>query len=83
MVEHTAKLGRIVLTHPLYGPDLASSDFPWPTQMEDGIHGQHFTNSDAVIAAMKHWFTSNVAEYIFFKQAWHAGSCPLLTKMLS
>ena len=35
-------------------------------QTEDGPHGQHFPNNDAITATMKQWFTSHAAEFLFF-----------------
>jgi histone-lysine N-methyltransferase SETMAR len=49
---HIAKLGWIVLPHPPYSPDLASSDFHLFGP------GQHFPDNDAVIAAVRKWLAS-------------------------
>lgn len=60
-MEHAAKSGWTVLPHPTYSPDLASSDFHLFRQMKDGLHGQHFPDSDTLITAVRKWITSDGA----------------------
>jgi hypothetical protein len=62
-MEHIANLGWTVLPHPLYNPDLASSDFHLLRLMKDGLHGQHFPSNDAVVRAVKQWATSAAADF--------------------
>ena len=31
--------------------------------MKDGLHGQHFPSSDAIVAAVKQWITSAGADF--------------------
>ena len=62
-VEHTANFSWTVLLHPLYSPDLVSSDFHLFGLMKDGLHWQHFLSSDAVVAAVKQWITSTGADF--------------------
>jgi len=57
-VEHFANLGYTVLPHPLCSLDLVPSNFQPFRLLKDGLCGQHFPSSDAVIAAMKQWITS-------------------------
>jgi hypothetical protein len=59
---HVAKFGWIVLPHPLYGVDLATSDFNLFGPMKDGLRGQHFPD-DAVIAAERKWVASPGADF--------------------
>ncbi|PNF14748.1 hypothetical protein B7P43_G08352 [Cryptotermes secundus] len=49
---HITKFGWTVLPHPPYSPDLAPSDFHLFGPMKDGLHGHHFPDNDAVIAAV-------------------------------
>jgi len=38
--------------------------------MKDGLHGQHFPSSDAIVAAVKQWITSAGAD--FYKHSMQA-----------
>ena len=62
-LEHIANLGRSVLPHPLYSPDLAPSDFHLLGSMKGELHRQHFPSNGAVIADVKQWVTSADADY--------------------
>jgi len=62
-VEHTANLGWTVLTHPLYSPDLAPSDFHTFRPMKDGLRRQHSPSNDTVVRAVKQWATSAGADF--------------------
>ena len=46
-MEHSDIFGWTVLSHPLYIPDLVTSDFHLFQSMKDGFHGQRFASSDA------------------------------------
>ena len=50
-------------SHPLYHLDLARSDFYLFRQMKEGLNGQHFPSSDAVISALKQRITSASADF--------------------
>jgi hypothetical protein len=60
---HVAQFGWTVLPHPPYSPDLAPSDFRLLGPMKSGIHGQHFPDVDAVIAAVRKWVASAGANF--------------------
>ena len=62
-VEHIANLGWTVLPHPPYSLDLAPSDFHLFRLIKDGLHGQHFSSNEVVIAAVKQWATSACANF--------------------
>ena len=59
-MEHTVNLGWTVLPHPPYCPDLAPFDFHLLKLMKD--NHQHFPSNNAIIAAVKQWVTSAVAD---------------------
>ena len=61
-VEHIANLGRTVLPHPPYSPDLAPSDFHLFGPQKDGLRG-HFASNNAVVQAVKQWATSAGADF--------------------
>jgi len=55
-MEYIANLGILflhTLVHPSYSLDLMSSDFHRTGPMQDGLCGQHFPSSKAIIAALK------------------------------
>jgi hypothetical protein len=52
--EAITKLGWTVLHHPLYGPNLAASDFHHFGALRDAIHGKSFGSGD-VIEEVKKW----------------------------
>ena len=58
--ENIANLGWTFLPHPLYSLDLVPSSFHLIEPMKDGLHGQHFPSSGAIVAAVKQWVTSTV-----------------------
>jgi len=58
--ENIANLGWTFLPHPLYSLDLVPSIFHLIEPMKDGLHGQHFPSSGAIVAAVKQWVTSTV-----------------------
>jgi hypothetical protein len=60
---HVAQFGWTVLPHPPYSPDLALSDFRLFGPMKDRLHGQHFPDNDAVIAAVRKWVASAGADF--------------------
>ena len=62
-VEHIANLGWTVLPHPPYSPDLVPSDFHVFGPMKDGLRGQHFPSSNAIVRAVKQWATSAGADF--------------------
>ena len=62
-VEHIFNLGRTVVPHPPYCPDLAPSDFHLFGPIKDGVRGQHFPSNDAVVRAVKQWATSAGANF--------------------
>jgi len=62
-VEHIENLVWIVLPHLLYSWDLVPSDFGLFGRMKDGLCGQHFPSSGAIIAAVKEWVTSTGADF--------------------
>ncbi|PNF15955.1 hypothetical protein B7P43_G07465, partial [Cryptotermes secundus] len=60
---HIAKFGWTVLPHPPYSPGLAPSDFHLFGPKKDGLSGQHFPDSDAVIAGVRKWLGSGGADF--------------------
>ena len=46
-----------VLPHPLYSPNLVSSDFHLFGSMKDGLSQQHFPSNTTIIAVVKQWVT--------------------------
>ncbi|KAG8229468.1 hypothetical protein J437_LFUL008242 [Ladona fulva] len=50
-----AKCGWTALPHPPYSPDLAPSDFHLFGPLKDGLRGEHFQDSDAVVKAVRKW----------------------------
>ena len=69
-VEHVACIVWTVLPHPLYSPDFVPSDFHLLGLMNDGLHGQYFPSSYAIIAAVKQWVTFAGAD--FYKRGMQA-----------
>lgn len=61
-MEHKASLGWSILPHPLHSLDLSPFDFHLFRLLKDGLHGQHFPNSDTTTAAVKHRVTSTGAD---------------------
>jgi glutamine synthetase type III len=54
----------------MYSLDLVPSDIYLFRPIKDGIHGQHFPDSDAVIAAVRKWAFSAGAD--FYKHSMQA-----------
>jgi histone-lysine N-methyltransferase SETMAR len=53
--EAITKLGRTVLPHPPYSPDLAPSDLHLFGSLKDAIRGKWFGSNDEVIEGVKKW----------------------------
>jgi len=53
--EAITKLGRTVLPHSPYSPDLASSDFHLFKALKDALCGKRLGSDDEVIAEVKKW----------------------------
>jgi len=51
--ECIANVGWTVLSQSLHNPELAPSNLHSLRLMKDGLHGQYFLSSDAIIAAVK------------------------------
>jgi hypothetical protein len=49
------KIGWTVMPQPPYSPDLTPSYIHLFGPVKNGLHGGHFHNDDAVIAALKNW----------------------------
>jgi histone-lysine N-methyltransferase SETMAR len=62
-MRHVAECSWTVLSHPPYSLDLAPSDFDLFGPMKDGLCGQHFPGSDAVITAVRKWVASAGADF--------------------
>jgi histone-lysine N-methyltransferase SETMAR len=60
---HVAQFDCTALPHPPYSLDLAPSGFRLFGPMKSGIHGQHFPDVDAVIAAVRKWVASAGADF--------------------
>jgi histone-lysine N-methyltransferase SETMAR len=43
------------LTHPLYSPDLAPSDFYLFGRLKSGLQGMRFVDDDSVIQTVREW----------------------------
>ncbi|KAG8222260.1 hypothetical protein J437_LFUL001458 [Ladona fulva] len=52
-----------VLPHPPYSPDLAPSDFHLFGPLKDGLRGEHFQGSDAVVKAVRKWLDSAGSDF--------------------
>jgi histone-lysine N-methyltransferase SETMAR len=46
-------MGRTVLPHPPYSPDLAPSDFHLFGSLKDALRGTHFEDDSSVIVAVR------------------------------
>ena len=78
-MEHNANLGWTVLAHLPYSPDVAPHEFHLFGLMKYGLHGQHFTSNDAVIAAVKQWVTSTGTDFYKCSIKSHVHRCQKCT----
>ena len=65
-----AAFGWTVLPHPPYSPDLAPSDFHLFGPLKDGLRGEHFQDSEAVVKAVRKWLASAGSD--FYKRGMQA-----------
>jgi len=52
-----------VLSHPLYSPDLAPSDFHFFPHLKRDLKGTHFTSDDEVKQAVTSWIKQRTPEF--------------------
>jgi len=52
-----------VLSHPLYSPDLAPSDFNFFPHLKGDLKGIHFTSDDEVKQAVTSWIKQRTPEF--------------------
>ncbi|GFR89924.1 transposase [Elysia marginata] len=64
--EALHKMNFVVLPHPSYSPELASSDFylfPKLKKHLRGIRGNHYESDEDVEAAVRHWFRQKCVDF--------------------
>jgi len=54
--DTTACLGFTMLLHPVYGPDVAPSDFHLFPKLKEDLRGQNFSSNKEVKDAVCQWF---------------------------
>lgn len=65
IVQHIASLGWTILPHPVDRP----SGFDLFRPMKNGLHGQRFPSSHAVIAPVNQWVTSIDIDRMYYFQS--------------
>jgi hypothetical protein len=55
-----------VLSHPLYSPDLAPSDFHFFPHLKGDLKGNHFTSDEELKQAVTSWVNGRTPEFFIY-----------------